>query len=67
LRLPEGFGPLFFIRAEMGLSIRFRGLIAQVTTLESVYTALAEDRYPVAVPEEVAAPARRAIERMLEA
>jgi quinolinate synthase len=51
----------------MGLSIRFRGLIAQVTTLESVYTALAEDRYPVAVPEEVAAPARRAIERMLEA
>jgi quinolinate synthase len=39
----------------------------KVTTLESVYTALAEDRYPVAVPEEVAAPARRAIERMLEA
>ncbi|HDR06078.1 MAG TPA: quinolinate synthase NadA [Candidatus Coatesbacteria bacterium] len=37
----------------------------KVTTLESVYTALAEDRYPVYVPEETAAPARRAIERML--
>jgi quinolinate synthase len=38
----------------------------KVTDLESVYNALSEDRHRVAVLEEVAGPARRAIERMLE-
>lgn len=38
----------------------------KMTTLESVYRSLAEGIHEIAVPEEVAAKARRAIERMLQ-
>ncbi len=37
----------------------------KVTDLESVYNSLAQDRYQIAVPREIADPARRAIQRML--
>jgi quinolinate synthase len=38
----------------------------KLTTLESVRRALAEMRYEIDVPPEIAEPARRAISRMLE-
>mgnify|MGYP000206236562 CR=1 FL=1 len=38
----------------------------KMNTLEKIYLALKEERWPVLVPENVAGKARKAIERMFE-